>query len=174
MREALDERSGAHAASIRHRNLHVDVRTPRRDLAGLAFHLVELIREDLERDGFVRNRRDDFLRESAIVTNSGLVHQRRVRREPADVRQTRKGSHARQVSTIAKNLHTQMFKTLHGILHAMLRINGTASVSDSVRRSGSISHGSSWPELTRIVAFTPARLPASMSRHRSPTMKLRG
>ena len=78
MRKPADQVEGGLAARVGDRNLDVDVLAPGRDEPGLPLHLVELVGEHLERDRTVGDGGENVARESCVIGDSGLAHQRGV------------------------------------------------------------------------------------------------
>src|SRR5262249_3486986 len=131
--------------------------------------------------------------ESAVVLDVGLVHQRRVRGETLDVGLAGQFGDGREVRPIRKKLDPQAIEQWHqiassgGIEHLPRSLTPThalgeatagtrqmiwlASRSEPTIQSGCGAGRSRYFSARTQIVRQPARWPASMSRHRSPTMK---
>src|SRR5262249_44611830 len=139
----MDQIESGLAARVGHRYLDIYALAPQGNLPGLSLHLGELVGEYLERDGPVRNGREHLPGEVSIIAHPRLVHERRIRGEPSDVRPAIQRQQIPESGGIAKDLHPQVGDRFHW--RSNRRIHRTASGSDETRASGSTWHASSCP-----------------------------
>ena len=106
--EPLEQDVSAFTFGVGDGDLDVDIGTPCHDLQRLAFHLAEVVRENLERDRPVGYDLEDLTRERLVINDAGLSHQRRVGGEPRDTGVGGEPFDAGAVGAIGEDLH------LHG------------------------------------------------------------
>ena len=98
---------GGFAAGIRDGNFDVDVFLPGRNLERLTPHLGKLIREDLERNGFILDRLENLPGERFVIRDPGFLHQGRIRGQALDQRVPVKAEHARLVGAIGEEFYAK-------------------------------------------------------------------
>ena len=88
---------------------------------GLRFHLIERVRENLQRDGTVGDYQEKISCESFIVGNAGQAHQGRIGREADNPGVLIQVEHSGAVGTIGENLDFQVRCFAHWLPFRVLK-----------------------------------------------------
>ena len=109
VRQPVNEVERGLAAGVGNGNLHIHVRAPGGDFAGLALHIRKFVGEHLERDRPIRDGAQDVPRKGLVVDDASLAHQRRIGGEALDQRISIPLQHGCLIRAIREDLHAQLF-----------------------------------------------------------------